>query len=952
MDLRRELCALQHAITGKIDVDSDRAALLAIVTLHAIRRSGLINKVIQPTNPSGVPTGVLDVFLYVTEINLGTHDIGFRHMRFSSKCPFSGECNPASLVSAHLTPQVADLIFCPRPSHCAIDSPPEVLANVARQRVGLVSAKDVRFALCGVARSMAQRNDSLKHRWALFDEATMDGARQFWLRRYASADAPICSVSCPKFQAAANCSRAELQKAFAAADTSDIAALDRGTRLGRRALRRLILLLASADELQPVYTVNTLEAASSSFFLNGTASNLAFCLFAASAFPFRQVLWSTSSLNSGLFFNSDIDLFQKPGDGILFESDTVGKVRDSYPNKKNIRGGRLPNCIVPPDLIKCTNKTSRFLRHIGISHVQIARILASPSPESEILYRWSRAMFSKKQSLTSEDLVSSRSNCKSSIEVSRLPSKNATPHRRVIPSISNDQTSFHLKGAGERAGAAFSAESDLLLYAATKRERVAKWRSNRIGILVSNRTRLKSLLDADARVWISDLRASMGERNPTFRDNHLDLQSRCTSHEARAKRKDSEFNGQVSGKLMPNREDSNTVAVTGSYNDLIAIETDGLKPYPPVRAERRMDGYGDDGEAATAGDICHVAALAHRVWKSNGEKFVPKKLPFFSNSIQIMPFHMSSRRNVLQLLGREISCVKGASASVLLDSDESLLEQCFVLRQHVLGGAARQSELFLTLLVPRHGILSTRTIMQKFLSSMDEAGWTREEGECRLHYDSIPCCGGANTIDTLAHVAVKYVPPSCFENFFEDIHAYTTLHAWLLLSNHARMVLSEPDHPRRLVFKKLFSRDTRKAECFRHEVRFVVNALDAYATSCIERAWRCFLCNFDASDHEAVAESHRCFLSSLSRLSAIELETKFKNVLQFATDAKDVSSRIEQTRVGFFAVLHDLILGLDSIKDPTALDLELVDKLTEAFTDRRRARFHGRYCSGSQFVRR
>lgn len=52
MDLRRELCALQHAITGKIDVDSDRAALLAIVTLHAIRRSGLINKVIQPTNPS------------------------------------------------------------------------------------------------------------------------------------------------------------------------------------------------------------------------------------------------------------------------------------------------------------------------------------------------------------------------------------------------------------------------------------------------------------------------------------------------------------------------------------------------------------------------------------------------------------------------------------------------------------------------------------------------------------------------------------------------------------------------------------------------------------------------------------------------------------------------------------------------------------------------------------
>jgi hypothetical protein len=87
-------------------------------------------------------------------------------------------------------------------------------------------------------------------------------------------------------------------------------------------------------------------------------------------------------------------------------------------------------------------------------------------------------------------------------------------------------------------------------------------------------------------------------------------------------------------------------------------------------------------------------------------------------------------------------------------------------------------------------------------------------------------------------------------------------------------------------------------------------------------------------------------------LSAIELETKFKNVLQFATDAKDVSYWIEQTRVGFFAVLHDLILGLDSIKDPTALDLELVDKLTEAFTDRRRARFHGRYCSGSQFVRR
>merc|ERR1711981_1102709 len=128
------------------------------------------------------------------------------------------------------------------------------------------------------------------------------------------------------------------------------------------------------------------------------------------------------------------------------------------------------------------------------------------------------------------------------------------------------------------------------------------------------------------------------------------------------------------------------------------------------------------------------------------------------------------------------------------------------------------------------------TAQQLFIESMAQAGWTRNEGERRLLYVWSGSDGDADTTNILHNTKPEYEPPWPLSSLFGDISVYTTLNAHLLQGTHVATLLRRTrDRPKRYKSTSVLALRTRKIECFRHELAFVVDALNAYYQYYIEQ---------------------------------------------------------------------------------------------------------------------
>ena len=216
--------------------------------------------------------------------------------------------------------------------------------------------------------------------------------------------------------------------------------------------------------------------------------------------------------------------------------------------------------------------------------------------------------------------------------------------------------------------------------------------------------------------------------------------------------------------------------------------------------------------------------------------------------------------------------------------------------------------------------MESKYILRRELhASPAEIDLTQGNDRDQLRGDTVDPGGSPEAAFVLAHLALDYTPAGHNDNILKHVRAYRTLHARFLRSKSARILLQrERNRPSCLNFGKDFRGKFRKVECFRHEMRFVVIMLNLYDEICIEQAWRRLLCHFDPSD--TVSRSYDSVRESLSddcTLSDSVLDLKLKRVLEFAVDAQDSAfEHVDQTRVGFSDILHDLLLKLETTKDP------------------------------------
>lgn len=868
-----------------------------------------------------IPVHMLDLFVKVLNAGNSVPEVGFQRMHSTTEHPFSG--GTASRTDAMLLPRRHYLNLC----HLSART------HAAHIAAEYLFGDDVCLTLCGIETSMISKATARQYRvgpryaWALFGAAAVDGARHIWLRQL--VDTPLVAIRFSGLRATIKAPQEEILKAIANADSSDLVTLEHGTRLSRRALRRLESFF-EAVESRPFVAINTLEEASFKEFFCGVAS-LPSCFFIACMLPFAAIFecWLvTGRLCSGLLFSPDVDLRPNPTAFITDKRDAKN-VESLFNSAPSCRMG-MPNCLVPPEFAKQTfSSTVQFLEYIGVSSSQLARGVAGLP--FQLSRRWARSPDPPRGGLSSKDFNSDQQGYKS-LDAS-LPTYTPAQRRGTIYLAPGNSCSVRPQMSG--ATAVLKAKNNLLLDAAARHKHAAQWRSNRIGVLNSSRMRLRELFEKDASMWVEELRAIRYSIKAASSSELPYRQPEISSASLHSKGilKLATSNDSICDAITEKRNlTTDHSSEPGKFT--LGVFKVQLHPISSGRAFSIKVGVNNGCDATV------TSTRVQPVSDDSNRAFTHKPMRY-SHPSELMLDHKSALVNTAQLLDKQTKCTKGASASVSLDSEGSFLEQSFVLRQHVLGGASWQSQCFSSLMA-RKGLDSRCAIQRQFLESMYQAGWTRKEGEQRLRYRETTKAPDANTAGHHKYISVEYNPPWRLQVFFQNVRVYADLNARLLRNNHVRILLRRDFDAARRPILNSFSRESpgrlRKIECFRHELNFVVDALASFDESCIEQAWRCFFHNLDVSDLETIAQSHNCFLATLSSscgLNDRELEAKLGNVLQFASAAKDVTSQhVDQTRIVFLTLLQDLILTLDGSKDPTDLKVDLVGRLASVLERR------------------
>jgi hypothetical protein len=475
-----------------------------------------------------------------------------------------------------------------------------------------------------------------------------------------------------------------------------------------------------------------------------------------------------------------------------------------------------------------------------------------------------------------------------------------------------------------------------LLRAAAKRERAAKWRSHRLKALMGNRRRLGALLGAEVKLWLIDKQRS--PRHDKWPDKDQDTSvdapkivwsiiGECGELSSISVKVPQSSNSEMYVRKLAEAETwqsfSRPSVAETSLVDLEKCKTT-LTTLPRVVRLTKTVTPSVGGE-----EVCESCLdTVERVAVRNAE--AGRNLSRSGHYLQrVMSSNESVPRIASRLLDGKLCILEGASVSILLDSAVNFLEQCFVLRRHILLGAIEQQELLLTMLA-EVGRKPRCTAQQAFSRALDWTSWTRNEGARRLWYSKMTI---GDVDKELLTCVPGYRPPCSLGSLFGGLSVYAVLHKRLLRSAHIAALLRQVHNRHRYYTSNtvLDSQTIRRVECFKHELRFVVNAFIAYDQHCIERIWQSLLRDLDMSNPRAIVQTHHRYMTNLAHhcgLNDPSFDIKASNVLQVATNSKDVSSRhINKARNNFLAVLNDLVLMLSMAANPTDIKIDLLNRL-------------------------
>ena len=910
---------------SRADVQENPARRSEMMVLLSTWRRLRCNASGKAASIAMVPDDVLDLFMNLLATlgcefgaDFGCVRVDFKSV-FSCGMPSSGQSVAPELLV-----------------HVSLDSCAPVvalLASAAKDKLDFLSMDmdDVRFASYGVeslrssikvsGNIMAQSsyNTSLNHVRALVDYFAVGGARL--LRLQGPVDTLFKSSALAGQHAAIEASILEIHRRFLASNMTDLVSVDHTTRLTRRILLRLVSFVGAVSESMSGLIVNMHEDASFKGSFYGTSFSLVPHLLTACVLPFAVI--PESRLLGHVFGPARIvDEFP----GIL--SSARGETEDTGGLVFNqlIKMG-FPNRCSAPEVCNFKPKIRRCPPDKCSSSTRITRDIASL--RGSFLHKKTNSKPQTSHGSPLNDTVPSRMQHRTQINHQPVAS---TPGGKIQLNIFED--TFASSVTAETAeypqfgstGTMISGKYNALIYYATKRERTAKWRSNRICVLGRKRAHLKALLDADAKQWANSVRELMG--NNTTLSTASQLDSQTTQHNVcnYASGDVNEPSFKETAKLVI--RDTSTTRATNSITKNPPLQAKQLATNPVRHEYSKLSCRAilSLPESANASSSCSLSTGQALGEGSSQHKHVSVKTLMQSyDPPACTPYHKPARISTERSFNRQIRSVQDAPESISFDLELRFLERCFILWGRVLGEDPWQIESSSTVFADHH------FRRQRYQVFMDHVGLTQAEGAHRAFLKSLDSNQGANAA-CIMELKCGHSQP--IDVILKEIHAYSYLHARFLQSNYARILLQhERDRPIRLNTRASCAK-SRKSECFRHEIRFVVNSLNLFDRFCMEHAWQYLLKDFDVCDSKILRSQNLNFanLSNNCALNDSTLAMKLNKVLQFAVDAKDTASRdINPTRTEFFAIIHDVILELEASKDPGGARADLLGKLRCAF---------------------